>query len=143
MNNVIINIKGKQKYVDSKEWDVTDFTTKGVFEENDNVIRIVYDESDMIGAENVKSEITVFDGVKAEIARTGLVSSSMMIEKGKRHNCFYSTPEGDFTIGLFGETVKCDVKGLKGEIYMKYTIDINSSLVSENTIEIKIKEIGQ
>lgn len=143
MNNVIICIKGEQKYTDSKEWDVTEFTTEGVFERTENGCRIVYDESDMIGAENVKSEVIIENGRKAEISRTGPVSSRMTVEKGKRHSCFYSTPEGDFTIGIFGEAVTARIKELKGEIYMSYTIDVNSSLISENKMEIKIKEIKQ
>ncbi len=143
MNNVIISIKGKQKYADSREWDVTEFTTEGVFERFENGCRIVYDESDMIGAENVKSEVIIENGTKAEVSRTGPVSSRMTVEKGKRHSCFYSTPEGDFTIGIFGEAVTAKFKELKGEIYMSYTIDVNSSLISENKMEIKIKEIKQ
>lgn len=143
MNNVIISIKGKQKYADSKEWDVTEFTTEGILEKFENGCRIAYDESDMIGAENVKSEVVIENGTKAEISRTGPVSSRMTVEKGKRHSCFYSTPQGDFTIGVFGEAVTAKIKELKGEIYMSYTIDVNSSLISENKMEIKIKEIKQ
>lgn len=143
MNNVIIDIKGKQKYAGSNEWDVTEFSTEGIFEKTENGCRIAYDESDMIGAENVKSEIVLEDGIKAEISRTGPVSTRMTVEKGKRHSCFYSTPQGDFTIGIFGESVTTRFKELKGEIYLSYTIDVNSSLVSENKMEIKIKELRQ
>lgn len=143
MNNVIINIKGKQKYADSREWDVTEFTTEGIFEKTENGCRIVYDESEMIGAENVKSEVVIQNGIVAEVSRTGPVSSRMTIEKGKRHSCFYSTPQGDFTIGVFGEAVTTKIKGLRGDIYMSYTVDVNSSLISENKMEIKIKELQQ
>lgn len=143
MNNVIINIKGKQKYADSKDWDITEFTTEGILEQTLGGYRIVYDESEMIGAKDVKSEILIEDSTKAVISRSGDISSRMTIEKSKRHSCFYSTPEGDFTIGIFGETVRTDIKGIKGEIYMSYTIDVNSSLISENKMEIKIKGIRQ
>lgn len=143
MNNVIINIKGKQKYADSKEWDVTEFSTEGILEKIQNGYRITYDESDMIGAENVKSEVLIEDSVKAEVSRTGPVTTRMTVEKGKRHSCFYSTPEGDFTIGIFGESVTARFKELKGEVYLSYTIDVNSSLISENKMEIKIKELRQ
>ena len=143
MNNVIINIKGKQKYADSKDWDITEFTTEGILEQTLGGYRIVYDESEMIGAKDVKSEILIEDSTNAVISRSGDISSRMTIEKSKRHSCFYSTPEGDFTIGIFGETVRTDIKGIKGEIYMSYTIDVNSSLISENKMEIKIKGIRQ
>ncbi len=143
MNNVVISIKGKQKYAGSNEWDVTEFTTEGLFEAVDCGYKISYDESDMIGAENVKSEIVVENGTLAEVSRHGPVSSRMTIEKGKRHSCFYSTPEGDFTIGIFGESVNAKIGDKKCEIYLSYTIDVNSSLISENKMEIKIKGIKQ
>ena len=143
MNNVVINIKGKQKYAGSNEWDVTEFTTEGLLEATDGGYKISYDESEMIGAENVKSEVTVENGTIAEVCRQGPVSSRMTIEKGKRHSCFYSTPEGDFTIGIFGEAVNVKINDKKGEIYLSYTIDVNGSLVSENKMEIKIKGIKQ
>lgn len=143
MNNVVISIKGKQKYAGSNEWDVTEFTTEGLLEAVEKGYKISYDESDMIGAENVKTEILVLNGILAEVARQGPVSSRMTIEKGKRHSCFYSTPEGDFTIGIFGESVNTRIGEKKGEIYLSYTIDVNSSLISENKMEIKIKGIKQ
>ena len=143
MNNVIISIKGKQKSVGSNEWDVTEFTTEGLFEPTENGYKISYDESSMIGAENVKSEVSIEDGLIVEVARTGHVSSRMIIEKSKRHSCFYSTPEGDFTIGIFGKSVTARLREEKGEIYLSYTIDVNGSLISENKMEIKIKGIKQ
>ncbi len=142
MNNAVISIIGKQRYADSNEWDVTEFTTEGVYEKTENGCRILYNEGDMIGAENVKSEVIVEDGKRAQIIRNGPVSSRMMVEKEKRHICYYSTPEGDFTIGIFGQTIKTEFEDI-GNIYMSYTIDVNSSLISENIMEIKIKEIRQ
>ncbi len=143
MNNVLLDIKGKQKYADSNEWDVTEFSTEGVFELTESGCRISYDESALIGAENVSSRIIIEDGIRAEIMRTGPITTTMTVEKGKRHTCFYSTPEGDFSIGIFGEAVNTRLKGLKGEIYMSYTIDVNSSLISENKMLIKIGELKQ
>ncbi len=142
MNNVLINIKGKQKYADSAEWDVTEITTEGILEKTEKGFKILYDESKLIGAENVKSEVIVENGI-AEVIRTGPVTTAMTVEKGKRHTCFYSTPEGDFSIGIFGESVTSRLKDLKAEIYMSYTIDVNTSLISENKMLIKVKEIKQ
>lgn len=142
MNNVVISIIGKQRYADSNEWDVTEFTTEGVYEKTEKGCRILYNEGDMIGAENVKSEVIIEDGIRAEIIRSGPVSSRMTVEKEKRHSCYYSTPEGDFTIGIFGQTIMTDFKDI-ANIYMSYTIDVNSSLISENIMEIKIKGIRQ
>ncbi len=143
MNNIVIEIKGKQKYPDRKDWEVTEFTTEGVFEKTEEGCHIVYDESEMIGAADVKSELWISGEDKAELMRTGPVNNRITIEKSRRHSCFYSTPEGDFTIGIFAKSVNAKIKELNGEIYMHYTIDINGNLLSENKMEIKIKEIRQ
>ncbi len=143
MNNVMLTIKGKQKYADSKEWDVTEIATEGILEPTERGYRITYDESELIGAENVKSEVVIEDGIRADIMRTGPITTTMTVEKGKRHTCFYSTPEGNFSIGIFGESVNTRIKDLKGEIFMSYTIDVNSSLISENKMLIKIGELKQ
>ena len=141
MNKVLISIKGKQRYADRDDWDVTEFITEGLFEAFPGGCRIAYDETNEIGAENVKSEVVVTDGGKAEIVRTGAVSSQMIVEKGKRHSCFYETPEGVFTLGIFGNDVKMTLREQKCEIYLSYTLDVNLNLLSENKMEIKIKEI--
>ncbi len=141
MNKALINIRGKQRYCDRDDWDTTEFITEGLFELFPGGCRIAYAESNEIGAENVRSEITVTDGARAEITRTGKVSSQMIVEKGKRNNCFYSTPEGDFLLGIYGKDVKISFKEQKGEIYLSYTLDVNSNPISENKMEIKIKEI--
>lgn len=142
MNNVLITIRGKQKYCDRDDWDTTEFITEGVFEEFPGGCRVSYDESGEIGAENVKSVLTVTDGTRAEITRTGKVSSQMIVEKGKRNNCLYSTPEGDFLLGIYGKDVKIEIKERKSEIYLCYTLDVNANPISENKMEIKIKEIN-
>ena len=139
MTEVLIEIKGTQQYPDG-EPDVTTFTTTGTLYKNGDTLKLCYDESEMIGAENVSTEI-VLKGNTVFLNRSGGMESQLTIEKGRRHTCLYNTPQGDFVIGIFGESLLSDFDGANGKIYMSYTIDVYSGLLSKNIMEIKVKEI--
>ena len=65
----------------------------------------------------------------------------MVIEVGTRHNCAYSTPYGELMLGICGKTLVNEIDNDGGYLKLSYTIDINSSLMSENEIEINIKPV--
>lgn len=140
MKEVLIEIRGAQEY-DNGVSDESTFTTNGKLCFENDGIKLFYDEGEMIGAPNVKSEISVENNNRVTLSRTGAVKTRMIIEQGKRHSCFYSTPQGDFVIGIFGDKLHSSFDENGGKIKMNYTIDVNSGLVSKNTMEITIKEL--
>lgn len=140
MKLVLIEIKGTQQYAEQDD-DVTTFTTVGNLSFAEDKITLCYDESEMIGAKGVKTEIIIENGNKMTLTRTGGMKSQMFVEKGKRHNCLYNTPQGDFIIGIYGEEIKVDMNSEGGNIYMSYNIDVNLNLLSKNIMDIKIREI--
>ena len=139
MKEVLITIKGTQQYPE-QEPDVTSFTTGGTLSFQDNAIKLEYNESELIGAKNVSTKITV-KGDTVVLERSGGMESQLIIEKGRRHSCLYTSPQGDFVIGIFGESLLTDFSGKDGKIFMSYTIDIYSGLLSKNIMEIRTKEI--
>ena len=140
MKEVLIEIKGRQQYAREDE-DVTTFTTNGTLSYEDDVLTLCYNESEMIGAKGVKAELRIESGSKMTLIRRGGMESRMIVEKGRRHSCLYNTPEGDFVIGIFGEALMLELNSTGGRIYMSYTLDVNSGLLSKNIMEIKFKEI--
>lgn len=140
MTNVLIEIKGIQKYAEGHD-DETVFTTSGTLSYENSVLTLCYDESEMIGAKGVKTELTVESNNKMTLVRSGGMESRMTVEKGRRHSCLYNTPQGDFVIGIFGEALMLEKSEKGGKIYMSYTIDVNSGLLSRNIMEIKFEEI--
>lgn len=60
--------------------------------------------------------------------------------KGKKHHCHYGTEFGDFMIGVCTDEIRNELAETGGEIYLKYTLDINSSYMSENEMFINVKE---
>ena len=140
MNDVIIKIKGTQTY--DKDSDVTEFETQGKIEILKDLIRLSYDESEMIGASGVKTELTLFDGKRMELVRKGAMAGILTVEKGRRHTCLYNTPYGDFMVGVYGEAVDVGLDEKGGKIYLRYTLDVNSGMLSRNLLEIDIKNLN-
>ena len=140
MKEVLIEIKGIQKYAEEHE-DETVFTTNGTLNHTNGILTLCYDESEMIGAKDVKTELIMEGSNKMTLIRRGGMESRMTVEKGRRHSCLYNTPEGDFVIGIFGEALMLETNKNGGKIYMSYTLDVNSSLLSKNIMEIKFEEI--
>lgn len=141
MKDVIISIKGTQGL--NEETDTIEFTTDGRFGEKDGSYLITYDESEILGMKNVKTCLYVKPDNSVILQRSGTVQSRLVVEEGRRSTCFYSTPQGDLLIGIFGETVKHDLKKNGGSISMKYTIDSNLNLISRNTVNITVKEVNK
>lgn len=107
-------------------------------EGNDNDYTIRYSETgELEGCEvalNVKNKNTV------TMTRTGkLFATQMIMEQGKRHNCFYNTPAGELMIGVYTKSVDSSVENGEGVLKFSYTLDFNSDLISENELIITVK----
>lgn len=137
MSNAIINIKGTQ-YLDG-DGNVTEWTGEGTYSIFMGQPVMFYDEGAMLGG-NVKAKLTVGkNGIMLE--RNGDISTRMTIESGKRHNCRYNTMHGDIMLGVYGKDFTSDFSDKGGKLSMKYTLDLNSGLLSENKIEITVKTV--
>ena len=134
----IINVKGTQ-IVEGDE-NVTEITSEGTFEIKDGYPIMTYIESDADGAK-VTAKLSVLSDSSFVFERKGDISTKMVIEVGSRHNCAYSTPYGELMLGICGKSLENKANEGGGYIKLSYSIDINSSLISENEIEINIKPI--
>ena len=63
MKEVLIEIKGRQQYAHEDE-DVTTFTTEGTLSYENEILTLCYNESEMIGAKGVQTELVVEKGNK-------------------------------------------------------------------------------
>ena len=77
------------------------------------------------------------------MTREGNYTSELIIEQDKRHNCYYSTPFGDFMMGIYAKRVDSNMKSDGGTLSLEYTLDFNSDLASKNQLTINVKEIPQ
>lgn len=139
IKDVIIDIKGIQGIDD--ESDTIEFTTDGRFGIKDGEFFISYDDGQML-EESLEVKTSIF--IKPDsvvLQRNGAIKSRMVIEKGVRNTCFYSTPHGNMVLGIYGDSVDYDLNEKGGSLKMSYNIDSNLKLVSRNEVSIKIREI--
>ena len=90
IKDVIIDIKTEQT-VDG-DTDLIEFTTDGRFGFNEGSYFISYDESKLLEVEgDVKTTVFIKPDNSVVLQRKGAYNSKMVIEKGVRTSCFYST----------------------------------------------------
>lgn len=137
--NYLITVTGTQ-IVDGNR-DSIELTTTGAYYRDDTARYIIYREYD---SEN--PEVSSLNTVKIEedgiisVLRDTEGSSALILEKGRRHQCHYSTMYGDLSVGVFTDTVNNNLCENGGELRVSYTLDFNAGLVSKNEIYIKVTE---
>lgn len=133
-----IKIKNVQTFEDDK--DITELTTVGRYNASCGEFVISYDDTQTTGFEGSTTVLNVDKNGCVVMRRNGTSNSNLIIEGGKKHHCHYGTPYGEMMMGIDTEKVVCNLGSNGGELYFKYTIDINSLFMSENEIFITVEE---
>lgn len=140
---MLITIRGTQGLSETN--DTVEFMTRGVMRKTaDDDLVLSYDDDRILGdtsGKSVKTRLTIEKNDRVTIERGGELSSRIVIEKGVRNDCLYSVSNMDLTLGIFGKTVQNDLTENGGRISMTYEIDANSRPLSQNIIEITVKEV--
>ena len=66
----------------------------------------------------------------------------LVLEKGRRHKCMYDTGAGLLSLGVFTHTLKHDLSPEGGELHIRYTLDLDAHLSSDNEILVRLKKCG-
>lgn len=134
-------IKMKSTQIIDGESNELELITEGKYENRDNTYCIEYVDSEATGFEGSTTTIEVTGKSLATINRSGSTNSNLVIELGKKHHCHYETPYGDMMVGIYTHKILNQLNSDGGHLYLKYTIDINSSYVSDNEIDLNIEKI--
>ena len=141
IKDVIIEIKTEQS-LDGQS-DSIEFSTDGRFGIKDGSYFLSYDESGLLDIEGeIKTTLYVKPDNTVVLQRKGSYNSKMIIEKGVRTNCFYSTPVGNILLGIFGEKVLSNLNEYGGNIALTYLIDDDAKLISRNKVNISVREVN-
>ena len=136
--DVLITLRSIQSVGnDSNE---TEIITEGTFSTLKNGgYKIIYNESAATGFEGSKTTVCCYGEERASVCRSGTTQSTLIIDKKKKQHCVYGTPYGELMMGIYTHSIinKLDKNG--GDLYMKYTVDINSSYISDNEILILVR----
>ena len=137
--DVLISIRGTQN-VDGEK-DVVELLTMGRFYKRKGIYYITYNESEATGFEGSKTMVKVDERV-VTMRRFGDTQSQLVVEKGVRHQCHYDMGVGSLTVGVSGDQIVSTLGEHGGELLFRYSLDVNTSLTSENEVYINIRECG-
>ncbi len=136
--NVLIKLKSIQSG-DSENSEV-ELVTEGLYRRVKNGFEISYKESEATGYKGSTTVISCLGNNYASMTRHGTVFSELIIEKNKKHHCYYTTPFGELSVGVFARKIDNRLSDKGGDLYFKYTIDVNSSYVSDNEVFLTVEE---
>ena len=135
--DAVINIKGIYNMEGEKE--VIELMTTGRFYKRGGHYYISYDESEATGFEGSKTTLKIENEDRITLLRSGASRSQLIIEQGIRHQCYYNVGHSSMMIGVLGDKIKSCLNDSGGKLEFKYSLDINTSLASENEVYIDIK----
>lgn len=135
MKKAIIKITDRH-FQDGEEYEA-ELTTSGEFEITENGCRVVYTETDE-ELENCVTTLDVEGARKISMTRAGKYNTEMIIEKDRRHSCFYQTPYGELMMGIFANNISNDMTENGGTLNFSYTIDFNNTPASENELVVSV-----
>lgn len=135
--DAVIRIVSKQRTENGDNTSEMSVVGTVTYEDDKSVIEYI-ENNEETGAED--TAITVFSNDTVSIVRNGQFSSEMMVEKNNRHLTFYRTPYGELTMGIYGNQVEWSRDDTGAVLKMRYSLDFNNGLISENTMIIYIEE---
>jgi len=137
--DVAISIKGIS--LNAQDRDVIEIFTTGEYYKKDGNYYIRYNETEATGFDGASTTLEIFENCVV-LSRSKPAASQLVIERGVRHQCHYDTGAGDFMIGIMGSRIKSSLTDAGGNLELKYSMDINSMLTSENEMYIHVKELA-
>ena len=136
--NVVISIKGTQKYEDTPP-DVIELVTEGRLTRDEGGYTLTYQESEVTGLEGTLTTILV-DGEQVTLMRAGEINAQMVFQEGRRHLSMYNTPYGAMAIGVNTRHLLADLNDQGGDIEIDYAIEVDHAIAGRNIFQIKVRE---
>lgn len=117
-----------------------ELTTTGSYSMINGRWVLLYDEMSEDKTTVIKT-IVKADNKSVTITRNGEGSSKLIMTEGERNMCHYRTQFGDILMGVYCNEVNNDLNDSGGIISMSYTLDVNATVLSDNKVTIKIREV--
>jgi len=138
MKDVIISIKGTQNDADGEDSEI-ELVTDGQFSFEDGEGVFSYMESELTGLEGTKTSFTI-SPLGVVLSREGSLNSSMIFEKGRKHEFVYETPYGSTTMGVDTKKLSVDFNEHGGDMEIEYVVDFQHAVVGYNQFRINVSE---
>ena len=138
-----ITIKGTQKSFENDSAEVISYDSTGTFRlsEKDLIKYVTYVEYDEERPDVSRKVFLKIEKNTVTMQKQG-TETKLIMEKDKRHECIYATDFGPLSFGIYTETVDDNLNENGGELHLAYTLSLNGSLASINTLDLKIEPLN-
>lgn len=134
---VLLSVVGVVQDVGSEESsDEMRLVTTGELSGENDSWNLRYIETQPDTAETHKVTFTMKDGV-VTMSREGAYNTSMIFSQGNRFEGSYETPYGALDMGVYPTQVKYSVDDARGEVLLKYQLDIGGQFASMREMRIR------
>ena len=110
--------------------------------EEDGEITLTYQETELTGMEGTTTRFSLRDDTVV-LARTGMVNSQLVFQRGKRNSSLYETPWGIMQVDVFTTSLAHRLDGRGGILEIKFNISVDHQVAGENQFKIRVRESGR
>ena len=124
---------------EAPEPEIMDINSLGTYVDDGERISISYDESEATGMAGSLTTVTFLknDPSVVSMIRSGLVSTTLVFEEGKRYHCMYKTPFMPFEVCV--RTIKVENSMLPfGKISLDYIVEIRGAKAERTRFSFQI-----
>ena len=136
-NDVLIEVENTQTLGGRDEKYTV--SVNGTLEYGDGRYTLAYTEYDG-ELKGCKTLVTVEGGDSVSVAREGGYSTELKLKNGERRTSVYSTPYGEFSLGLFTNRVFTDMSENGGTLETEYTLEFAPDSRALNSMKITVSE---
>lgn len=137
MNQVILSLRGVQKYMD-QEPDVIELVTEGSLKQLEKGWELSYDESALTGMEGVHTAF-LLEKDQVTLTRTGKLHSQMVFREGVAHDSLYQMEFGALMITVCATDIRWELSFAGGTVDLKYTIAIEQNTAGTVDYHLQIR----
>lgn len=133
--DVMIEMKSAQR-VDG-ERDCAETFVRGCIGERDGLFFIEYSEQEEETGAGVRTVIELLPDGGVQIRRSGPSVGCYRVSLQRRHLCTFATAFGELMFGFTGREILFERGENGGRLFLRYDLDTNGLLASENEIDLK------
>ncbi len=125
-----------------RERESSELITTGSLRFFGNDYKIRYKETSE-GLEDCFVTLSFENGTRVTMTRAGGFTAEMIMEKNKRHTCFYNTPMGSLSLGIYTHKVASSMTENGGRLEFSYTLDANGEFLSDNILKVSLEKVKE
>lgn len=137
-NEVKIQMKGIQKYVDDNHSDTVVNSTKGNYYFRNGAHFVTFEETDRESGQITQSMLKI-KGASVDLTRKGHVRTQMTFEKDKKHTFSYVTAFGEILMTTETEVLTVLTSEKQMTIQIEYKSGMDGKYIADNKLNIVIR----